>query len=164
MPSPRRRAKVRRDDLTFAQFTELAIGPSSEPMFADDAARRAAWSAHRDELLAVSAPGTRPWAFWRFEAPDGVFDRGLVVEGESALDVTQLLRDFSHIDLHILEVLPGLRCRVAGFLAVANDVLDGSAGLLDLAIAVELVSIAKLMPCDLDAEFGAVFGMRAFEA
>ena len=44
-----------------------------------------------------------------FEAADGLFHRRLVFEGEGALDVTELIRDFSDIDLDILEVLPGLR-------------------------------------------------------
>jgi hypothetical protein len=42
--------------------------------------------------------------------------------------------------------------------------VDGGAGLVDVAIAVERVRIAKLMLCDPDAEFGAILGTRAFEA
>ena len=35
---------------------------------------------------------------------------------------------------------------------------------VDLAVVVEFVGVAKLMLRDPDAEFGAVFGTRAFEA
>jgi hypothetical protein len=94
---------------------------------------------------------------------DRLFDRRLVVKGESAFDVAQLLRHFSDIDLDILEALLGLRGGVASFLGVGHDVVDGGAGLVGPAIAVELVSIAELMLCDADAEIGAVFGPRAFD-
>jgi hypothetical protein len=57
-----------------------------------------------------------------------------------------------------------LRRGVASFLRVGNDVIDGGVGLVDVAIAVKVVSIAKLVLCDPDTECGAVFGMRAFEA
>ena len=99
-----------------------------------------------------------------FQAADGLFDRRLVVEGESALDVTQLLRHFSNIDLDILEALPGLRDGVASFLGVGNDVFNAGAGLVDPAIAVELVGKAELILCDADGEIGAVLGTRACEA
>src|SRR5208282_354340 len=99
-----------------------------------------------------------------FEAIDGLYDRGLVFEGKSAFDVTQLFRHFSNIDLDILWALPGLGDGVASFLGVGNDVLNGGAGLVDLAIAVELVGIADLILCDPDGEIGTVLGTRAFEA
>ncbi len=41
--------------------------------FADDEAYRAAWDAHRDELMASYTrlhPGRRPRAWWSFEAPE----------------------------------------------------------------------------------------------
>ena len=62
------------------------------------------------------------------------------------------------------QVLLGLHGGVAGFLGVGDDVLDGGAGLVDLAFIVELVGIAKLMLRDPHAEFGAVFGARLLEA
>src|SRR5208282_2904894 len=99
-----------------------------------------------------------------FQAPDGLFHRSLVVEDESALDVAQLLRHLSHIDLDILEVLLRLRGSITRFLGVGNDVGDRGGGLLNLAILVERVGIAKLTPCDLHAEFGTVFETRAFQA
>ena len=99
-----------------------------------------------------------------FEAIDGLFDRGLVFEGESAFDVTQLIRHFSNIDLDMLEVLLVLRYGVASFLGVGNDVVNGGAGLVGLAIVVKLVGNAELILCDADGEIGAVLGTRACEA
>src|SRR5258706_2318044 len=66
--------------------------------------------------------------------------------------------------LYIIEWLPVWQCVVVSFLRVGNYVIDGGARLLGSAVAVEFVGIAKLMLCDPDGEFGAVFGPRAFEA
>ena len=56
--------------LTFQQRMELLIGAwNREPHFASDRERRAAWKAHREDLLSRDAPGMRPWAFWQYEAP-----------------------------------------------------------------------------------------------
>jgi len=68
--SPRRRRvdKRRSQELTLDQMFELTIGPRGASVFASDADRRAAWEAHRDELLAIwEAEAVRPWAFWRYE-------------------------------------------------------------------------------------------------
>src|ERR1035441_9790600 len=64
----------------------------------------------------------------------------------------------------MLEVLLVLGYGVASFLGVCNDVIDGGAGWVGLAIVVELVGIAELILCDPDGEFGAVLGTGAFEA
>ena len=99
-----------------------------------------------------------------FQVADGLFDGRLIVKNQGALDITQLLRHFSDIDLDILEVLLSLHGVVAGFLRVGNDVIHGGAGLVGLAIAVQFVGIAKLTLCDPDGEFGAFLRPRAPEA
>lgn len=38
--------------------------------FESEAERRAAWEAHRDELMAASRPGLRPGSFWNYDRPD----------------------------------------------------------------------------------------------
>lgn len=40
------------------------------PEFRTDKARRAAWNAHREEILAESRAGHRPWAWWEYDAPE----------------------------------------------------------------------------------------------
>src|SRR5208282_6117104 len=99
-----------------------------------------------------------------FEPAHGLFHWSLVFKGESALDVTQLLRYFSHIDLDILKMFPGLYRGVAGFLRVGDDVIDGCARLFNVACAVEFVRIVKLLLCDPHAQVGTILGMSTFEA
>jgi hypothetical protein len=70
MPRPRRGAKLRRSTLTDEQWQELAWGKGSDRgpgAFLDDRHKRAAWEAHRDELMALEAAGSRPAAFWEFD-------------------------------------------------------------------------------------------------
>jgi hypothetical protein len=57
--------------LTEAQRTNL-LHPWCYDAFATDAERRAAWEAHRTELMAATKPGVRPLAWWDY-------DRGAVV-------------------------------------------------------------------------------------
>lgn len=81
----RRRRKPDDSRFTDAHRLELLTGMDlfDEGFRADEKARRAAWFAHRDQLLAFwlqdpetvnstpapGGPGTRPWAWWRYEAP-----------------------------------------------------------------------------------------------
>ena len=51
--------------LTTAQVLELLIGLPGG--FASDAERRAAWFAHRDELMALLPPDGRGWAWVVYE-------------------------------------------------------------------------------------------------
>jgi len=55
----------RRDDL-LGNTLGLVGGPGDA--FADEASRRACWEAHRDRLMRQVNPGTRPAAWWAFEA------------------------------------------------------------------------------------------------
>lgn len=45
-------------------FVDLAIGPAGDY---DDAEAEHAWREHREAMLA-DCDGTRPWAWWRYEA------------------------------------------------------------------------------------------------
>lgn len=67
MRRERYRCRAGLSSLTIAQQIELAIGPRDRSAFAGDAERRAAWERHRLELLALEAPGRRPWAWWFYE-------------------------------------------------------------------------------------------------
>lgn len=72
MPSPRRRGPDRRCDLDDAVRLFLERGPSwSFFVELSDEQAQSLWAAHRDTLLAEwieRRPGTRPHAWWRFEA------------------------------------------------------------------------------------------------
>jgi hypothetical protein len=56
--------KKRHDELTMEQEFELRIGPHGygQSAFPSEAARRAAWDEHRDELVAADAPEHPCWA------------------------------------------------------------------------------------------------------
>ena len=72
MPRPRRQSKTRRTALTEEQFQELAWGPLSSRRpgaFVDDRHKRAAWEAHRDEIMANDGAGTRPAGYWIYDCP-----------------------------------------------------------------------------------------------
>ena len=64
----RKRKDKRRQGLSMMEQAELMIGPSPRGgIFSDDGARQRAWQQYRDELMAKSRAGRRPWAWWRFE-------------------------------------------------------------------------------------------------
>ncbi len=46
----------------------LDLGPSPLDVELTDDVLRSVWAEHRERLLARSRPGSRPWAWWRFEA------------------------------------------------------------------------------------------------
>lgn len=75
MPRVIRQPKRRRTSLSVDQVEQLQIGrPFFGPGFGgDQEALEAAWKAFRVELLrewVAEHPGTRPWAWWRFDAPE----------------------------------------------------------------------------------------------
>jgi hypothetical protein len=77
MPVKRRVAKVKRADLAELnreQRRHLLSGCGYFGLaFRDEDEERAAWEIHGEQLLAehiVKFPGTRPKAWWKFDAPD----------------------------------------------------------------------------------------------
>lgn len=57
--------------LNLEQYLELLLGPrGTASAFSSDDNRRAAWRGHARELLAVVDPGSRPWAWWEYDAPE----------------------------------------------------------------------------------------------
>ena len=61
--------------LNLEQYLELLLGPKGRSAFNTDAARHRAWREHRAELLPLVDPGSRPWAWWQYEAPQPVLPR-----------------------------------------------------------------------------------------
>jgi hypothetical protein len=66
--------KRRRIDLSGEQRVNLTCGRSCggvgpEFVFENEEERRAAWEAHRAELLAAHRPGKRPAAYWDYDCP-----------------------------------------------------------------------------------------------
>ncbi len=61
--------------LNLEQYLELLLGPKEASAFRTDFARRAAWHEHRAELLPLVDPGSRPWAWWQYDAPEPVLPR-----------------------------------------------------------------------------------------
>ncbi len=58
------------------QYLELLIGPKDdESAFDSDESRRNAWREHAAELLQMVDPGSRPWAWWQYEATEPVLPR-----------------------------------------------------------------------------------------
>ncbi len=73
MPRVRRRSRER-FGLTQEHVDTLLDGLDLfDPFKGDDDAKRQAWESLRADLLEDwirEHPGTRPWAFWKFEAPE----------------------------------------------------------------------------------------------
>jgi hypothetical protein len=61
--------------LNLEQYLELLIGPKGNSAFDSNSARRTAWREHRTELLPLVDPGSRPWGWWQYEAPEPVLPR-----------------------------------------------------------------------------------------
>jgi hypothetical protein len=58
------------------QYLELLLGPSDGgSAFDGDDSRRLAWRAHSSELMRLVEPGSRPWAWWEYDAPEPVRPR-----------------------------------------------------------------------------------------
>jgi hypothetical protein len=75
----------------------LTYGPAREwrGAFASVEEARGVWERHRGQLMSFKAPGKRPWAWYEFEAPEGLrydYDRerstlwsaGLLTDSERA--------------------------------------------------------------------------------
>src|SRR3954453_2700153 len=70
MPVKRRIQKSRDRTLGLMERWSLELGDDDRrPAFNSDAERRAAWEYHREALLARERPGSRPRAWWEYDAP-----------------------------------------------------------------------------------------------
>ena len=61
--------------LNLEQYLELLLGPKGGSAFDTDVARHVAWHEHQAELLPLVDPGSRPWAWWQYDAPEPVLAR-----------------------------------------------------------------------------------------
>ena len=69
------------DSLNLEQYLELLLGPRvAASAFDSDESRRAAWRVHSAVLAPLVDPGSRPWAWWEYDAPEPQLPR------ESELD------------------------------------------------------------------------------
>ena len=69
------------NSLNLEQYLELLLGPrEGASAFDSNESRRAAWRAHSQVLTAMVDPGSRPWAWWEYDAPEPQLPR------ESELD------------------------------------------------------------------------------
>ena len=90
--------------LNLEQYLEMLLGPKEASAFGTDFARRAAWHAHKAELLPLVDPGSRPWAWWQYDAPEPVLAR----EPERAyLERCQLLSTDERIQLQYAGIYAG---------------------------------------------------------
>jgi hypothetical protein len=109
----------------FGPFGWLDLCAGQESAFRDDEERRAAWEAHRDELMAEARREARerplglwrPWPWWLYDLgrddpaghPDGLLEevRVLVEEGELTAEERAALMERSRDrrDVAVLELL-----------------------------------------------------------
>ena len=62
--------------LDLEQYLELLLGPNEERSdFNSDEQRREAWREHSEELMPMVDPGSRPWAWWQYDAPEPTLPR-----------------------------------------------------------------------------------------
>ena len=65
-----------RSGLNLEQYLELLLGSNDDASaFESDDARRTAWRTHSTELIAMVDPGSRPWAWWKYDAPEAPLPR-----------------------------------------------------------------------------------------
>ena len=58
------------------QYLELLMGPRDRgSAFQSDNSRRDTWRSHSAELMRLVQPGSRPWAWWEYDAPEPVLPR-----------------------------------------------------------------------------------------
>jgi hypothetical protein len=58
------------------QYLELLMGPrDGGSAFQSDDSRRDTWRSHSAELMRLVQPGSRPWAWWEYDAPEPVLPR-----------------------------------------------------------------------------------------
>jgi hypothetical protein len=81
--------------LDLEQYLELLLGPKdAASAFASDESRRSSWRSHAAEVMRLVYPGSRPWAWWEYDAPEPARPRetelaylarwGLLTEAEQA--------------------------------------------------------------------------------
>jgi hypothetical protein len=97
VPEKRRKSKAR-DGLSLWQRWSLTIGCCGDE-FDSDEERREAWERHRDELLAESRAGTRPQAWWDYEA-------SIDQPADSDLETPALYKAGLLSDTEIAELMP----------------------------------------------------------
>ena len=81
MPRKRIRSKLKIEKLAPNQFWDLWLGNSFDGpphwVFKSEEERREAWEAHKDKIMGEwrenNSPGTRPGAWWTYEAPENIF-------------------------------------------------------------------------------------------
>ena len=62
--------------LDLEQYLELLLGPNDDvSAFDSDESRREAWRHHSAELLPIVDPGSRPWAWWQYDATEPILPR-----------------------------------------------------------------------------------------
>ena len=62
--------------LDLEQYLELLLGPKEDiSAFGSDESRRHAWRDHDAELLSMVDPGSRPWAWWQYDAAEPMLPR-----------------------------------------------------------------------------------------
>jgi hypothetical protein len=62
--------------LDLEQYLELLLGPNDDiSAFDADESRRQAWRDHAAELLPMVDPGSRPWAWWQYDATEPILPR-----------------------------------------------------------------------------------------
>ena len=77
------------------QYLELLLGPrETGSAFDSDESRHDLWRSHSAELMQLVQPGSRPWAWWEYDAPEPARPResepaylarcGLLSEAEQA--------------------------------------------------------------------------------
>lgn len=66
MPRIRRKGHRLQAQLTDGQFFDLVLGTGGRSAFPSDAARRAAWEAHKHDLIHAIAP-KKPAAWWSYQ-------------------------------------------------------------------------------------------------
>jgi len=62
--------------LNLEQYLELLLGPNDDTSAFDaDESRRKAWRDHAAELMPMVDPGSRPWAWWQYDATEPILPR-----------------------------------------------------------------------------------------
>ena len=62
--------------LDLEQYLELLLGPKNDiSAFSSDESRHDAWREHAAELLTLVDPGSRPWAWWQYDATEPMLPR-----------------------------------------------------------------------------------------
>ena len=62
--------------LDLEQYLELLLGPNDDiSAFDSDESRHQAWGRYAAELLPMVDPGSRPWAWWQYDATEPILPR-----------------------------------------------------------------------------------------